>query len=153
MQILYRFIFIIKLLVYGVYKEGIKILVKSVLEHWLSVLVILALLIYLCSNSKTYFIAWIIIGIAALFAVIKALYEIFSLVIKYRKVNDDKEKENIIMLIGGRFFDIAISAIGILQAGKILRHSVRIAHAANSAFSLVDDVVAAISKFAKDFFK
>ncbi|MBR2526324.1 hypothetical protein IKE67_07640, partial [bacterium] len=84
---------------------------------------------------------------------IKALYEIFSLVIKYRKVNDDKEKENIIMLIGGRFFDIAISAIGILQAGKILRHSVRIAHAANSAFSLVDDVVAAISKFAKDFFK
>ncbi|MBR2526044.1 hypothetical protein IKE67_06220, partial [bacterium] len=69
MQILYRFIFIIKLLVYGVYKEGIKILVKSVLEHWLSVLVILALLIYLCSNSKTYFIAWIIIGIAALFAV------------------------------------------------------------------------------------
>lgn len=144
---------ITKNLIYGIYKDGIKILIKSILEHWLSVCVVLCLLIYLCSNPKTYFIAWLLIGIAALFAIIKAIYEIIILLIKYRQTNEIEAKDNIIMLIGGRIFDIAISAIGILQAGKILKHSVKIAHAANSAFSLVDDVVAAISKFAKDFFK
>lgn len=144
---------IIKLLIYGIYSEGIKILVKSILEHWFSVCVILGLLIYLCSSSKTYLIAWILIGAVALFAVIKAVYEIILLLIRYKKTTEKEEKDNIIKLIGGRIFDIALSAIGILQAGKILKHSVRIAHATNSAFSLVDDVVAAISKFAKDIFK
>ena len=153
MQVLYKFIYTIKLLIYGFYEEGLKVLLKSVLERWISICIILGIIVYLCSNSKTFIYAWIIIGLFALFAVIKAIYEIVLLLIKYVKTNEIKEKENIIMLIGGRIFDIAISAIGVLQAGKILRHSIRIAHAANSAFSLVDDVVAAISKFAKDFFK
>lgn len=153
MQILYKFIYITKLLIYGFYSEGLKALLKSIISSWISVCVILALLIYLCSNTKTYFIAWVLIGVVALFAIIKAIYEIILLLAKYRKATEDKEKENIIVLIGGRIFDIALSAIGILQAGKILRHSVRIAHALNSAFSLVDDVVAAISNVTKNFFK
>ena len=153
MQIWCKCLSIFKLLCYGFYKEGIMVLLKSILEHWLSVCIILGLLIYLCSNSKTYLIAWLLIGIVALFAVIKAIYEIILLLIKYKKTTEKEEKNNIIMLIGGRIFDIALSAVGILQAGKILKHSVRIAHAANSAFSLVDDVVAAISKFAKDIFR
>ncbi len=153
MQVWYNFIHIIELLIYGIYRKGIKALVKSILESWLSVCIILAILIYLCSNPKTYFAAWVIIGVVALFAVIKAICEIILLLIEYKKSVKKEEKENIIISIGGKIFDIAISAIGVLQAGKIFRHSVRIAHAMNSAFSLVDDVVAAISNVTKNFFK
>ena len=117
MQIWLKFLSIIKLLAHGFYKEGIMVLLKSILEHWLSVCIILGLLIYLCSNSKTYLIAWLLIGIVALFAVIKAIYEIILLLIKYKKTTEKEEKNNIIMLIGGRIFDIALSAVGILQAG------------------------------------
>ncbi len=113
----------------------------------------MALLVYLCSNSKTYLFAWIIVGTVALFAVIKAVYEIICLLIKYKKTQDKKEKEIIITLIGGRIFDISISSIGILQAGKIIKHSVRIVNSFNSAFGLADDVVAAISNITKNFFK
>ena len=107
----------------------------------------------MCSSPKTYFIAWLLIGIFAIFSVIKAICEIFLLIIKYKKTAQNEDKEHIITLIGGKIFDIAISAIGVFQAGKILRHSVKIIRAANSAFSLVDDVIAAISKLTKDFFK
>ncbi len=153
MQILYKIIYITKLLIYGFYNEGLKTLLKSILERWISVCIILGLLIYLCSNQKTYMFAWIIIGAVALIAVIKAVSEIICLLIKYKKTQNKKEKDNIIEIIGGRIFDISISAIGILQAGKILKHSLRIANATNSAFSLVDDVVAAISKITKDLIK
>lgn len=153
MQIWFNCLYIIKLLIYGFYKEGLKVLAKSIIENLLSVCIILVLLIYLCSNQKTYYITWLIIGVFALFAVIKAIYEIYILVANYRKATKTEEKEQIIKLIGGRIFDIALSAIGILQAGKILKHSVRIAHVANSAFSLVDDVIAAISRITKDFFR
>ena len=144
---------IIKLLIYGFYNEGIKVIVKSILESWISVCIILCLLIFLCSNQKTYFIAWVIIGIFALFAVIKAIYEIFMLIMKYIKTIEIEEKEQIIMSIGGKFFDIALSAIGVLQAGKILKHTVNITNAAKSALSLIDDIVAAISNFTKNFLK
>ena len=107
----------------------------------------------MCSSPKTYFIAWLLIGIFAIFSVIKAICEIFLLIIRYKKTAQNEDKEHIITLIGGKIFDIAISAIGVFQAGKILRHSVKIIRAANSAFSLVDDVIAAISKLTKDFFK
>ena len=86
-------------------------------------------------------------------AVIKAIYEIVSLLIKYKHTNKIEEKNKIIILIGGKIFDIALSAIGIFQAGKIIRHTIKIAHAAGSAFSLVDDVAATISNITKNFFK
>ena len=126
MQIWFNCLYIIKLLIYGFYKEGLKVLSKSIIENLLSVCIILVLLIYLCSNQKTYYITWLIIGVFALFAVIKAIYEIYILIANYRKATKTEEKEQIIKLIGGRIFDIALSAIGILQAGKILKHSVRI---------------------------
>ena len=153
MQIWYNYISITKLLIYGFYKKGIVLLIKSLLESWFSVCIILTLLIYLCSNPKTYLIAWVLIGIVALFAVLKATYEIIILLIKYRKTNIYEEKKKIIVLIGGKIFDIILSAVGILQAGKIIRHAVRVANAASSAFSLVDDVIAAISNVTKNFLK
>ncbi len=153
MQVLYRFLHIIKFLILGFYNEGLKILVKLVLERWISILIILSILIYLCSNKTTYFYAWIIIGLFAFLAVIKAIYEIILLLIKYKHTNKIEEKNKIIILIGGKIFDIALSAIGIFQAGKIIRHSIKIAHAAGSAFSLVDDVAATISNITKNFFK
>lgn len=153
MQVLYRFLHIIKFLILGFYNEGLKILIKLVLERWISVLIILSILIYLCCNKTTYFYAWIIIGLFAFLAVIKAIYEIVSLLIKYKHTNKIEEKNKIIILIGGKIFDIALSAIGIFQAGKIIRHTIKIAHAAGSAFSLVDDVAATISNITKNFFK
>ena len=153
MQVWCKCMHILKLLCYGFYKDGILVLLKSVLEHWFSVCIILGLLIYLCSNPKTYVIAWLLIGIVALFAVIKAVYEIFLLLSKYGKLINTEEKEDIVELIGGRIFDIALSVVGVLQAGKILKHSIKIANATNSAFSLVDDVIAAISRVTKEFFK
>ena len=153
MQNLYNSFIILKLLIYGIYREGIKVLIKSLLKNLLFVCLILCLLIYLCSREQTSFISWIIIGIVAVLAVIKAVYEIFLLATKYAKTTKQKEKECIVILIGGKIFDIAISAIGILQAGKIIRHSVHIANASKAAFSLVDDVIAVISKITKDFLK
>ena len=153
MQGLYNSVYIFKLLIYGMYREGIKVLFKSILKNLFLVCLILCLLVYLCSREQTSFVSWLIIGIFAVIAVIKAIYEICILLKRYFHKADEKDKEYIIILMGGKLFDIAISAIGVLQAGKIMRHSVQVANSANSAISLVDDVIAVISKITKDFFK
>lgn len=153
MQVLYNLSKIIKLLIFGFYREGIKILVKALLKNLFLVICALVLVIYLCINPKTSYISWLIIGLVAFIAAIKAIYEIFTLILKYRKIINLKEKELILIIIGGKLFDFAISIIGIFQAFKILRHTVRIIHAANSAISVIDDVIAAISNATKNFLK
>ena len=83
---------IIKNLILGFWRNGFISLCKTVLEHWIISALIIALIIYLCSDPKTAIYAWFLIGAFALYSAIRAIVEIIMEINNYIKNDDLKFK-------------------------------------------------------------
>lgn len=142
-----------KNLITGFWKNGFIALCKIVLEHWIISLLVIILIVFLCSDSKTAIYAWILIGIFAVYSAIKAIIEIFIEIKHYIKTENIEEKGRIIQKIGGKIFDFLLCVIGVFQALKIFSHVAKVTKSTSSALNVVDDVASAISKFLKDLKK
>ena len=140
-------------LIKGFWANGFVSLCKTVLEHWIISIAIIALIAYLCSDSATEIYAWFLIGIFAFYSAVKALIEIFLEIKNYLNQQNAESKTIIIRKIGGKIFDFSLCAVGIFQSLKILTHISKISKSASSAINVVDDVASAVSKFLSDFKK
>lgn len=144
---------LIKFLIKGFWENGLIALLKVVFEHWIITFIIVGVISYLCSNSKTAMISWFIIGIFAVYTAIKAVLEIIIEIKKYFHTTNYEDKILIIEIIGGKIFDFSLCVIGVFQVLKIFSHISRITKASSSALSVVDDAASAVSKFIKDMKK
>ena len=142
-----KFLDIIKNLIVGFWRNGLISLCKVVLEHWIISFLIIALIVYLCSNPETAIYAWFLIGIFAIYSAAKAVIDIFMELRNYIKSTDIESKTLIIQKIGGKIFDFILCAVGIFQALRIFTHISRITKSTSSAINVVDDVSGVISKF------
>ena len=143
----------IKNLIIGFWKNGFITLCKIVLEHWIISFLVIILITYLCSDSKTAIYAWFLIGIFAIYSAIKAIIEIFIEIRNYIKSKDNERKNLILQKIGGKIFDFILCVVGIFQALRIFSHISKITKSASSAVNVVDDVASAISKLLMDLKK
>jgi len=139
-----------KNLIIGFWKNGFIQLCKIISEHWIISLLIISLIAYLCSNSKTAIYVWFIIGAFAIYCAIKAILEIFIEIIYYINSKNPEDKTLILQKKGGKIFDLLLCVVGIFQALRIFNHISKITKSTSSAVSVVDDVAGAISKFIKD---
>ena len=141
---------IIKNLINGFWKNGFIQLCQIVIEHWMLSLLVVALIVFLCSDSETAIYAWLLIGAFALYSAVKAVIDIFIGIINYIKSDNSENKILIIQKTGGKIFDLLLCVVGIFQALRIFSHISKITKSTSSAVNVVDDVVSAISKFLKD---
>ena len=138
-----------KVFLKGFFIDGFWGLCKTIKEHFIYVLVVLCIIIILCVIPKTSILAWIIIAVAAFLSALKAVFEAGVCVFYFFKNYKNEEKSlalDNVRVFGSKIFDLAISVIGIFQAGKIIKHSATIAKSASSTLSVVDDAAAAVTK-------
>lgn len=144
---------IIKNILTGFWENGFVALLKAVLEHWIITFIIIGIICYLCSDSETSFVAWIIIGGFALITAIKALFDIIVGIINYFKPQNLGNKSLILKTIGGKLFDLSLCLVGVFQALKVFTHVSRVTKASSSVISFVDDAACAVSNALKNIHK
>lgn len=140
---------IIKNLISGFWKNGFIGLCKIVAKQWILSLLVVSLVVYLCSNSKTAIYAWFLIGVFAFYSAIKAVIEIFIEIKRYVRSKNMKNKIVILQRTGGQIFDFTLCIVGLFQVLKIFTHISKITKSTSSAISVIDDVASAISKLLK----
>lgn len=143
----------IKNILMGFWEKGFIALLKAVLEHWIITFIIIGIICYLCADSETSFIAWVIIGSFAFITALKAIFDIIVEIIKYFKPQNLGKRSLILQKIGGKLFDLSLCLVGVFQALKVFTHVSRVTKASSSVISFVDDAAGAVSNALKNIHK